>query len=98
MRACAECAGNARVCTVVLRALGVCAVVHVVSFSARGAQARLSPLAEAGRTPHHLPQGSTRSHHEETTYTRTPRTSLPPTFRGGGPPRIPGLHQSAQSV
>ena len=32
MRACAECGGNARVCTVVLRALGVCAVVHVVPF------------------------------------------------------------------
>ena len=37
MRACVECAGNARVHTVVLRALGV--------------QACLSPLAEAGRMP-----------------------------------------------
>ena len=45
-------ASNARACTAVLRALNVCAVVHVVSFFARGAQARLSPLAEAGRTPH----------------------------------------------
>ena len=42
-----------RECTRVQRALGVCAVVHVVSFTARGAQARLSPSAEGGqwRTP-----------------------------------------------
>ena len=56
------------------------AVVHVVPFSCRGVQARLSPLAEAGRMPHLQTQGSKRSHHEETTYTRTPLASIPPTF------------------
>ena len=36
MRACAECAGNARVPTVVLRALSVRAVMYAVSFSRVG--------------------------------------------------------------
>ena len=57
LRACAGCAGNARVRTVLLRALSVCVCVCVCSgacglFFTRGAQARLSPVAEAGRTPH----------------------------------------------
>ena len=49
MRACALSASNARVCTVVLRAVSVCAVVHVVPFPRVGKIARLSPSAEDGR-------------------------------------------------
>ena len=100
MRACAECVGNARVRTVVLRALSVCVCCGVCgSFSACGVQARLSPLAEASSLRHSRPKGSTRPQHEETTYTSTPLGSLPPTFRAGrGPLRIPRLHRSAQSL
>ena len=51
--ACPVSAGNARVCTVVLRALSVCAVVHVASFSRVG----FRRFAEAGRMPHANPEG-----------------------------------------
>ena len=77
------CLCHARVCTVVLRALSVCIVVHVVPFRAWGQ--RVTESLGRGR-PRAAPQpkGSTRLHREVTTYTRTPLASLPRTFRGEG--------------
>ena len=50
------CLCHARVCTVVLRALSVCTVVHAVPFFARGVSACQSPLAEARQEPHPNPK------------------------------------------
>ena len=79
-------------------ALSVCVYCGVCRpFSARGVKARPSPLAEASRKLH----PNTKGRHDPTArdpiHQYTP-ASLPPTLRGGGLLRIPGLHRSAQSV
>ena len=96
VRACATCLCHARVCTGVLRAqcvyCGVCG-----PFSARGVKARPSPLPEASRKLHPNPKGRHDPTARDPIHQHTP-ASLPPTLRGGGLLRIPGLHRSAQSV
>ena len=68
----------------VQRALGACAVAHVVthSFSARGEIARRSPLAERG--DRHTPTQRVDMHppQEGPTCTYAPHAPLPPTFLG----------------
>ena len=65
---------GARDCARVQRALGVCAVVHVVthSFSARGDDAHPSPLAERGDGHTPTPRVDMHPPQEGPTYTRTP--------------------------
>ena len=81
MGACAVCLDNARVRTVLLRALSVCVLWCMWSFYARGDQPRLSPLAEAGRKPHpnrkgrHVP--TTQRPHTPATHTGLSSTDLP---------------------
>ena len=99
MRACAVCAGNARVCTVVLRALSVCVLWCMWSlFRAWGSGASES----LGRGWQNAPSPTLRV---DTFPPRKdhihPQHHLPlfhQPFRGRELPRIPGLHCSAQSV
>ena len=93
---CAVCACDAGVRTRVQRAFGVCAVVRVVLLRAWGSWRVWVPrrrTASAGPNPkgRHVP--TAREPHAPHTH-----ASLPPTLRGGGLLRIPGLHRSAQSV
>ena len=80
-------------------ALSVCMYCGACGpFSARGAKARLSPLAEASQKLNPIPKGRPAPTAKVPHAPAHTLASLPPTFRGGGLLRIPGLHCFVQYV
>ena len=76
----------------------MCVLWCMWSFSARGANARLSPLAEASRKLNPNPKGRPAPTAKIPHAPAHTLASLPPTFRVRGQLRIPGLHCSAVRV